>query len=227
MPLPPPYAHFTKNTLLIPLSLPTEAPLGLHATTQRRHPGSFNMHPLLAHTRLHSRCVPILYDVLYTPSTRTVVDRTTHTAVPAHTLAQPATEPPAPRVAPRSDKFPWSVVIGGSSKLSGARFHIGGGEEKSSSSRHRAFVTNLDLLYALHTTLLTHVTPQEWEALGHGSRAQKVTQAYEKRCKRMGGGWDDGVRRIDWLHGRTRLVGVEVDKYGRDCGTGKLVFART
>jgi hypothetical protein len=206
-------------------SLPTEAPLNLHATTQR----SFNMHPLLASTRLHS--APISYDVLYTPSTRTVVDRTTHMAVPAHTLAQPATEPPAPRVVLRSDKFPWPVVVGGggSSKAAGARFYIGGGGEKenSNNSSRRAFVTNLDLLYALHTTLLTRVTPQEWEALGHGSRAQKkVTQAYEKRCKRMGGGWDGGVRRVDWLHGRTRLVGVEVDRYGRDCGTGKLVFAR-
>ena len=43
------------------------------------------MHPILASTRLHS--APISYDVLYTPSTPTVVDRTTHTAVPAHTLA--------------------------------------------------------------------------------------------------------------------------------------------
>ena len=198
----------------------------MHATTQHRRSSSFNMHLLLAHTRLHSRCVPISYDVLYTPSTRTVVDRTTHTAVPAHTLAQPATEPPAPRVVLRSDKFPWPVVVGGSSsKSAGTRFYMGCGEK--SSSRRRAFVTNLDLLYALHTTLLTRITPQEWEALGHGSRAQKkVTQAYEKRCKRMGGGWDGGVRRVDWLHGRTRLVGVEVDKYGRDCGTGKLVFAR-
>ena len=123
-----------------------------------------------------------------------------------------------------------AVVVGGSSpksKSAGARFYIGGGGGEEKNSRNRAFVTNLDLLYALHTTLLTRVTPQEWEALGHGSRAQKkVTQAYEKRCKRMGGGWDGGVRRVDWLHGRTRLVGVEVDKYGRDCGTGKLVFAR-
>ena len=127
MPLPPPYAHFTKNTLFIPLSLPTEAPLDLHATTQRRSPGSFNMHPLLPHMRLHG-CAPILYDVLYIPSTRTVVDRTTHTAVPAHTLAQPATELPAPRVVLRSDKFPWPVVVGGSSpkfKCRGEVLHWG------------------------------------------------------------------------------------------------------
>jgi hypothetical protein len=83
------------------------------------------------------------------------------------------------------------------------------------------------VLYALHNTLLTRVTPQEWEALGHGSRAQrKVTEAYEKRCNRMGGGWEGGVRRIDWLHGKTRLVGVEVDKHAHAHGMGKLVFGK-
>jgi len=184
------------------------------------------MHPLLAITRLHS--APISYDVLYTPSTRTVVDRTTHIAVPTHTLSQPATEPPTPasaRVILRSDRFPWPVIVGSSSSSksgSGSKFYLGGSEKPS-----RAAITNLDVLYALHSTLLTCITPQEWEALGHGSRAQrKVTQAYESRCKRMGGGWEGGVRRIDWLHGKTRLVGVEVDKYGQGHGIGRLVFGK-
>jgi hypothetical protein len=149
-------------------------------------------------------------------------------AIPSHTLSQPATEPPTPvsaRIVLRSDKFPWPVVVGpsNSSSKSGSKFFIGGGSEKSG----RTAITNLDLLYAVHTTLLTRVTPQEWEALGHGSRAQrKVTEAYEKRCTRMGGGWDEGVRRIDWLHGRTRLIGVEVDKHGHGHGMGKLVFSK-
>lgn len=201
-------------------SLPLQdATLNLHAHTQR-HSGSLRMHPLLAVTRLHN--APISYDILYTPSTRTVLDRTTHMAVPPHTLAQPATDPATPisaRIVLRSDKFPWPVVVGpSSSSKSGSRFYLGGSDK----SNHSA-ITNLDLLYALHTTLLTRVTPQEWESLGHGSRAQrKVTQAYEKRCKRMGGGWEGGVRRIDWLHCRTRLVGVEVDKYGQ----GKLSFSK-
>jgi len=179
------------------------------------------MHPLLATTRLHS--APISYDILYTPSTRTVVDRTTHTAVPSHTLSQPATEPPTPssaRIVLRSDKFPWPIVVGPSK--SGSRFYLGGSDKSS-----RSAITNLDVLYALHTTLLTRVTPQEWEALGHGSRSQrKVTEAYESRCKRMGGGWEGGVRRIDWLHGKTRLVGVEIDKHGNAHGMGKLVFGK-
>ncbi|KAG1763681.1 hypothetical protein EDD22DRAFT_886070 [Suillus occidentalis] len=163
----------------------------------RRAP-ALHMHPLFASTRLHS--APINYDVTYAPSPRTVLDRTTHSPVDAHTLSQPATDPPTPassRILLRSDKFPWPVDI-----------------------------TNLDLLHSLHETLLTRVTPQEWEALGTGSRAQrKVTQAYEQRCARLGG-WEGGVRRVDWLHGKTRLIGIEVEKHGPGAGSGKLVFGK-
>ena len=86
-------------------------------------------------------------------------------------------------------------------------------------------ITNLDLLYAIHTTLFARVTPEEWEALGNGSKAQrKVTRAYEKRCSVMGG-WEGGVRRVDWLGGKTHLIGIEVDKSSGG-SVGKLVFAR-
>ncbi|KAH7908897.1 hypothetical protein BJ138DRAFT_304232 [Hygrophoropsis aurantiaca] len=187
-------------------------------------PAALHMHPLFAATRLHS--APISYDITYTPSSRTVLDRTTHSAVPAHTLSQPATDPPTPsssRIVLRSDKFPWPVVVGPSSSSSGSSFYVGSSPSKSS----RSAITNLDLLYALHTTLLTRVTPQEWEALGHGSRAQrKATRAYEKRCTKMGGGWEGGVRRVDWLHGKTRLIGIEVEKHGSAGGSGKLVFGK-
>lgn len=85
----------------------------------------------------------------------------------------------------------------------------------------------MDVLYAVHTMLQTPIIPEEWESLGHGSRAQqKVTKAYEKRCTRMGGGWEGGVRRIDWLGDKTQLVGIEVDKSAGGGGSGKLVFAK-
>ncbi|EEB99915.1 hypothetical protein MPER_00277, partial [Moniliophthora perniciosa FA553] len=59
------------------------------------------------------------------------------------------------------------------------------------------------------------------------SRAQrKVTKAYETRCRTIGGGWDQGVKRIDWLGGKTRLIGVEVDKNASDTGVAKLVFEK-
>ena len=83
------------------------------------------------------------------------------------------------------------------------------------------------MLYAVHTTLMTRVTPEEWASLGASSRAQrKVAAAYERRCTRMGGGWEGGVRRIDWLGEKTWLIGVEVDKAAGHGGAGKLVFGR-
>ncbi len=43
----------------------------------------------------------------------------------------------------------------------------------------------------------------------------------------MGGGWEGGVRRVDWLGSKTHLVGVEIDK-SNEAGenVGKLVFDR-
>ncbi|KAH9916030.1 uncharacterized protein B0H18DRAFT_1087397 [Fomitopsis serialis] len=182
-----------------------------------------HMHPLLAYTRLHH--APLTYDVTFTPSARTVLDRATHSAIPSHTLAQPATEPPMPsgaRLVLRSSKFPWPVIVSAppTTASPGPRFTVG--PPKLSGT-----ITNLDVLYAVHTTLMTPVTPEEWAALGNGSRAQqKVAKAYERRCTRMGGGWEAGVRRVDWLGEKTRLVGVEVDKSGGGGGTGKLIFEK-
>ncbi|EPS98271.1 hypothetical protein FOMPIDRAFT_1031584 [Fomitopsis schrenkii] len=181
-----------------------------------------HMHPLLAYTRLHH--APLTYDVTFTPSARTVLDRATHSAIPSHTLAQPATEPPMPsgaRLVLRSSKFPWPVIVSAPSATAspGPRFTVGPPKTGT--------ITNLDVLYAVHTTLMTPVTPEEWAALGNGSRAQhKVAKAYERRCTRMGGGWEAGVRRVDWLGEKTRLVGVEVDKSGGGGGTGKLIFEK-
>ena len=69
----------------------TDRPEPSPSRSQARAP-RFHMHPLLSYTRLHH--APISYDVAFTPSARTVVDRTLHSPLPAVTLAQPVTEPP-------------------------------------------------------------------------------------------------------------------------------------
>ncbi|KAG2055932.1 hypothetical protein BDR06DRAFT_301482 [Suillus hirtellus] len=175
-----------------------------------RHPPALHMHPLFASTRLHS--APINYDVIYSPSPRTVLDRTTHSPVDAYTLSQSATHPPTPassHILLRSDKFPWSVVVG------------------PCRNGRSPDITNLDLLHALYNTLLTRVTRQEWEALDNRSRARgKVAQAYEQRCTRLRGGWEGGIRRVDWLHGKTRLIGIEVEEHGHGACSGRLVFGK-
>ncbi|KAF5333770.1 hypothetical protein D9758_016576 [Tetrapyrgos nigripes] len=193
-------------------------------------PQTLHMHPLLAASS-HSRA-PISYDVIYPPSAQTVVDRTTRTAVPSHTLTQPATDPPTKgTLVLRSDKFPWPVVVQPSfenPRKSAAKFYLG----ESSSSHHSHSltqglpVTNNDLIRAIHLTLSARVTREEWDALGKGSRAQrKVTRAYEKRTRLMGDK-EGGVRRVDWLGEKTRLIGIEVDKTASETGVAKLVFGR-
>ncbi|KAI0353874.1 hypothetical protein OH77DRAFT_555854 [Trametes cingulata] len=211
---------------------------------QQTRSTTLHMHPLFAHTRAHP--APILYDVSFTPSARTVLDRATRSAIPPAILSEPATDPPTPagaRIVLHSHKFPWPVIVmashhGSSASASSSsrrpRFTVG---PPSSSSRRPSTsgsdtvssnsITNLDVLYAVHTTLMVPITPEEWEALGHGSKAQqKVTRAYERRCTRMGGGWEGGVRRIDWLGEKTWLIGVEVDKAAGHGGAGKLCFGR-
>ncbi|KAK0201275.1 hypothetical protein DFS33DRAFT_1123015 [Desarmillaria ectypa] len=182
---------------------------------------SIHMHPLLASSRFHS--APISYDVTFAPSSRSVVDRNTRTAVPAHTLAQPATDPPTfTKLVMRCDKFPWPVVVSPSSKV--GKFYIGNAPTKPTEAQP---ISNIDLLQALHNTLSIRVTHEEWDALGHGSPAQRrVTRAYERRCLKLGGGWEGGVRRIDWLGHNVQLIGVEVDRNASAGGAAKLIFGR-
>lgn len=79
------------------------------------------MHPLFASSRLHH--APISYDVVYPPSTIAIVDRSTRSPIPMHTLTQPATDPPThTELILTSDKFPWKVVVlPGSAPWLGAR----------------------------------------------------------------------------------------------------------
>lgn len=211
-------------------------------------PTPVHMHPLLSYGRIHR--APISFDVIYPPSTRTIVDRHTHSPIPPCTLTQPATEPPTyGRFILKCDKLPWNIIAtagvdsanagnGSVGRSSGKRFYIestgsassGTPRSSTSSGGFPEPITNLDVLHAIHTTLSVRVTQAEWDSLGNGSRAQrKATRAYEKRCTDMGGGWGAGVRRVDFLGGKSKLVGVEIatEKVaGNPVPFGKLVFSR-
>ncbi len=179
------------------------------------------MHPLLAASRFHD--APIAYDVTFPPSSLSVVDRHTRSAVPTHTLAQPATDPPTfTELVMWCDKFPWHVVVLPSSKV--GKFYLGNALTIPTEAQP---ISNMDLIYALHSTLAVRVTHEEWKALGDGSSAQhRVTRAYERRCSKTGGGWDEGVRRIDWLGHKVQLIGIEVDRNAPAGGIAKLIFGR-
>lgn len=203
---------------------------------------------LLASTRL--RRPPIVYDVTFAPSWRSVVDRSTRSAVPPSILNQPATDPPIPAggwLTLHTDKLPWTIVATASNRhLFSSRPSLASADSASRNGRRLATVgplilsrlhrpsktggntiTILDVLYAINTTLMVRVTQEEWNALGKQSRAQrKVAAAYERRCTRMGSGWEGGVRRIDWLGQKTILAGIDVESSVGYGSKGKLVFAK-
>ncbi|THH10314.1 hypothetical protein EW145_g1415 [Phellinidium pouzarii] len=100
---------------------------------------------------------------------------------------------------------------------------------RTADASRRAFglgpLTNLDVLHAVYSALRTPASRREWDALGAGSATQKrVAEAYKRRCEVLGTQreWDAGVRRIDFLCGRTVLWGVEC----RADGVCELVLAK-
>jgi hypothetical protein len=188
------------------------------------------MQPLLAHSLLHH--APISYDVTFPPSTRTVFDSNTRLPASTRSLAQPATEPPTrTKVLLKSDKLPWIIPVTASSPLPGRTgLYISPSQSRSRSpSRSARPVSTQDVLMALHIFLHAPVTAGEWASLGHGSKKQrKITMAYEERCVKIGGGWEGGIRRIDWLCGRTKFVGIEIDRSNYRSGdvVGRLSFRK-
>ncbi|KAJ7037668.1 hypothetical protein C8F04DRAFT_1035562 [Mycena alexandri] len=178
------------------------------------------MHPLFEYTHLDH--APISCDTIYPPSSRSILDRSTRASIPYETLDEPATEPAVySQLVLKCDLLPWEVIVrpnaSGAAPAKSTRFPF---------TRRRP-VTNVDVLFALYDTLTECVTEDEWARLGHRSRAQrKISRAYEQRCIKLGGGWETGVRRIDWLDGRTRLVGIEMApaKDGVASDVATLVF---
>ncbi|THU97565.1 hypothetical protein K435DRAFT_777991 [Dendrothele bispora CBS 962.96] len=203
-----------------------------------KRPVTLHMHPLLA-SNAHTHA-PISYDVIFPPSRETVVDRTTLSSVPSHLLKEPATEPSTiDRLLLKSEWLPdeWGVLAtpGGRSSMidsphsTNKKFFIGEfgpvGADSSSTG-----ITNFDVLYAVYVTLQQKITREEWDELGrsdHGPRGQRhAVKAYERRCRLLGGGWDEGVKRVDWLGERTKLSGVVADKNENPLGKANLVFSR-
>jgi len=177
-----------------------------------------HMHPLLSHGRIQR--APISFDIIYPPSTRTVVDHHTHSPIPSLTLTQPATEPPTyGQFVLKCEKLPWYIIAtmgidipgmtaGAIGRSSGKLFYIGSatstssGRPRSSSSSSEA-ITNLDALHAIHATLSVRVTQAEWDSLGNGSRAQrKATRAYKNGALIWVGVGEQGFVELIFSEGR-------------------------
>ncbi|KAJ4490942.1 hypothetical protein J3R30DRAFT_158637 [Lentinula aciculospora] len=219
---------------------------------------SLHMHPLFA-TSSSDSPAPIWYDVSRVPSRTSVrckfaesfttnISRSKENgeAVPAHVLSESATDPPTSgKLVLKSDKFPWEVVV------------TAGCAGTTTSSNTTTVVTNDDVLYALYRTLHTPIIQSEWDSIDSDRSTQRrISRAFQRRVEMMqlraardraqaslnagrrvsigdGGEDQEGVRRVDWLMSRTKLVGIIVDRsagVGESLdgveGVGRLIFAK-
>ncbi|KAK7453328.1 hypothetical protein VKT23_012007 [Stygiomarasmius scandens] len=195
---------------------------------------TLHMHPLLA-SNAHTHA-PISYDVTCPPSKESIVDRTTRSSVPGHLLKEPATEPSTiDRLVLKSEWLPaeWgTVAFPGSGTMDEIQSHHGYGKKffiGESSGSSGGSITNFDVLYAIYANLQQKITQEEWEELGRSdSRGQRhAIRAYDRRCRMLGRGWEEGLKRVDWLGERTCLSGVLVDKSENPLGMASLVFSRS
>lgn len=193
---------------------------------------ALKVHRALAYSQGHPA---VLYDVtrapahdnIFAPPSQSFLasitrrNRAAPTPVAPHTLALPATRPFVPELTlalpPMIASSSVSVSLASSWAVKAVSM---GGTDPA----HTA-LTNMDVLHSIYKSLRTPVSRREWDALGAGSSAQKrIAEAYTDRCRASGNQkeWDAGVRRVDFLVGRTLLQGVEC----RPDGACELVFAR-
>ncbi|KAF9065484.1 hypothetical protein BDP27DRAFT_1228874, partial [Rhodocollybia butyracea] len=87
-------------------------------------------------------------------------------------------------------------------------------------SFNRQYVTAHDVFNAIYYSLRQSVTPSEMRAIPFRKDLERVRAAYEMRCRRF----DDryayntekhkGVKRVDFLRGYTRFMGLEPSTNG-------------
>ena len=116
-------------------------------------------------------------------------------------LSEQATYPAAPSITLLTEALPWAITVTAKS----------------------TFVTVYDVLQALHSSLRHQVTKAEWASLSRASQ-DVIAASFHKRVgefsdrlkreKQLG----KGVRRLDFLVGRTRLYGIS------PCGDKPSVF---
>lgn len=109
-------------------------------------------------------------------------------------FSEAATFPPLPSILLVCDNLPWRIRV--------------------SSSLPNLFVTNYDVLQAIHVSLRTPVVPSEWPLCKTPQDREVILQTFERRIRRLSTESArveeraKSVRRIDCLMGMTKLVRI-------------------
>ena len=159
--------------------------------------GLVAIHPLLA---FHPYVPPIVYDASQPPHTLAPNTHASPLSLPARAFDEPATQPSMHTMTLLIEQFPWRLVV--------------------PPTKH--YVSVRDLVEALYCFLRHPVLPSEYSALPTQKLKDEVSIAFHNRCGRAPSKeaadeqYQKGVKRMDFLRGRTRFMGLSSTKVGPD-----------
>lgn len=160
--------------------------------------GPVAIHPILAY---HPYVFPINYNVSYPPNSASANARASPVNLDSYCLAEPATNPPIPVLTLQNDFLPWRCEI-------------------RASTSH--YVTVEDVLTQLYRFLRTPGTREEFKAAPSQRVRDAIAEMYHNRCLRASSAeayaeeQRKGLKRVDFLMGRTTFMGLSSTKLGPD-----------
>ncbi|KAJ3891788.1 hypothetical protein GG344DRAFT_46676 [Lentinula edodes] len=129
----------------------------------------------------------------------------TKSFISADVLSEPATDPPVSSLIITCPHLQWEFTV-------------------TPSSRKASCVSVIDVLYALYRGLRIAVHPVEYKALPSPEAVANVNEAYYSRCNSILEAQarqeeqSKGIKRVDFLIGRTRFLGLSKKSRRRDDG---------
>jgi len=205
--MPGKHVHFNEeNIFYSPSATPspslTESSLpssdGPYTPPQLKTPlGPVAIHPLLA---FHPYVFPINYDVSRTPNTAYANIQASPVPLDSYRRSEPATNPPIHALTLKSD-LPWRCEIRASTL---------------------PYITVEDVLGQLYSFLRTPGTRDEYKAVPNQFSRDKIAESYGRRCSRASSAEEyaaeqrKGLKRVDFLMGRTTFMGLSSTKLGPD-----------
>lgn len=196
----PPPSESTPSPTFSESSLPSSS-----GPTTPPHLGGFLLplvpvaiHPILAY---HPYIFPVNYNVSYPPNTASANIRASPINLDSYCLAEPATNPPIRVLSLQNDLLPWRCEIRAST---------------------HPYVTVEDVLTQLYRFLRTPGTREEFKAAPSQHVRDSVAETYHNRCLRASSAEEyaeeqrKGLKRVDFLMGRTTFMGLSSTKLGPD-----------
>ncbi|KAE9390593.1 hypothetical protein BT96DRAFT_925783 [Gymnopus androsaceus JB14] len=170
-----------------------------HYAYSRPQPKRSHSYPLP--TRVHSLLTyshhpAIKYDVSLSTSTITA----SHRGLSATSFSEPAVYPPVSSFVIQIPHHTWSISV--------------------YASYNGQYITVNDVFAAVYNSLRTSVSSSEYRAIPSKKDAEKVRKAYEMRYRRLRDRYayesekQQGVKRVDFLNGHTRFLGLATSNHG-------------